>query len=196
MTGITENKTTDAASLFELGTWLGRRQAFGLIASRCTAADAECLKSMRDSGEYKRLRMTWDEFCSQKAGISRRTADRLITQLEEFGPNFFRVAELIEISPSTYRLIAGSVNEQGIEHKGQTIPLTPEHRRQVMEVVEAARAVKVEKCKAQASADVLCKRLEALLQDATELTAQERLVIAGALQSGARRLGKVLNPAA
>jgi hypothetical protein len=29
---------------FELGTWVGRRQAFGLIASKGSAAGAECLK--------------------------------------------------------------------------------------------------------------------------------------------------------
>jgi hypothetical protein len=31
----------DAEGLLTLGRWLGRRQAFGMIANRCTAADAE-----------------------------------------------------------------------------------------------------------------------------------------------------------
>src|SRR5258708_25728087 len=92
--------------LLSLGTWLGRRQAFGMIANRCTAADAECLKAMRDSGEYKRLGLSWDDFCEKKAGISRRHAGRLIKHLEEFGSNYFRLSELMEISHATYRLIA------------------------------------------------------------------------------------------
>jgi len=42
-------------SLVDLGTRLGRRQAFGLIANRCSAADAECLKVMREHEDYKKL---------------------------------------------------------------------------------------------------------------------------------------------
>jgi hypothetical protein len=60
----------------------------------------------------------------------------------------------------------------------------------VVEIVEAARAAKVEKGKAQASADVLCKRLEALLHDAAALNSQDRLVMAGLFRSGVRRLEK------
>ena len=36
--------------ILDLGAWLGRHQAFGMIANRCTAADAECLKTIRDQG--------------------------------------------------------------------------------------------------------------------------------------------------
>jgi hypothetical protein len=68
-------------SAIELGSWLGRHQAFDLIANRCSAADAECLKQMRDGAEYKRLGMTWEEFCEKHAGINRRHADRLIGHL-------------------------------------------------------------------------------------------------------------------
>src|ERR1041385_2804274 len=127
----------DANKMLELGSWLGRRQAFGMVANRCSAGDAECLKTLRDRGEYRRLGMNWEQFCQQKAGISRRHADRLISHLEEFGSNYFRLSELIEISEDTYRLIAGSVSDEGLAHNGEKIPLIPERRRQVQAAVEA-----------------------------------------------------------
>jgi hypothetical protein len=109
----------DAEGLLTLGQWLGRRQAFGMIANRCMAAHAECLKQMRDSGKYKELGMTWATFCQERAGISRVSADRLIRHLEEFGANYFRLSELMQISGETYRLIAGAVSEEGVEVGGK-----------------------------------------------------------------------------
>jgi hypothetical protein len=104
----------DAEGLPTLGRWLGRRQAFGMIANRCTAADADYLKQMRDSGKYKELGTTWAKFCQERAGISRVSTDRLINHLEEFGANYFRLSELMQISGETYRLIAGAVSEDSI----------------------------------------------------------------------------------
>jgi hypothetical protein len=83
--------------------------------------------------------MNWEEFCQRKAGISRRQADRLIAHLEEFGANYFRLSEFIEISGDTYRLIAGAVSEDGLEHNGRKIPLIPENRQEVLNVVEEIR---------------------------------------------------------
>jgi len=39
--------------LMELGTWIGRKQAFATIAGGCSAADAECLRQMRDQRTYR-----------------------------------------------------------------------------------------------------------------------------------------------
>ena len=36
-----QEKKIDRA--FDLGTWLGRRQAFSVVAGRCSAADAQCV---------------------------------------------------------------------------------------------------------------------------------------------------------
>jgi hypothetical protein len=113
--------TSADKALFDLGTWLGRHQALGMVANRCSAADAECLRSIRHGGQYKKLGMTWERFCSERAGISRAQADRLIRQLEEFGANYFRLAEVMDVSPETYRLIAGSVSDAGIQVDGETV---------------------------------------------------------------------------
>src|ERR1035438_4459802 len=76
-------------NVLEIGTWLGRRQAFSLIAGRCSAADAKCLRELRESKKYKLLGLTWEECCKQRAGIGRSTADQIIQNLEEFGPDYF-----------------------------------------------------------------------------------------------------------
>jgi hypothetical protein len=126
--------------ILNLGAWLGRHQAFSLIATRCTAADAECLKTIRDSGEYKQLDLTWEQFCAKHAGVSRVYADRQIHCLEEFGTNYFRMAEVMPISRDTYRLIAGSVTDEGLASGGERIPLVRENRDKVAAAVTSMRA--------------------------------------------------------
>src|SRR5713226_7990184 len=161
-TKLTTDDQPDQEALLELGSWLGRRQAFGLVANRCTAADAECLKVLRDSAEYKKLGLSWEEFCQQKAGISRRHADRLIGQLEEFGSNYFRMAELMDISGDTYRLIAGAVSEESLDYKGEKIPLTPGNRKQVIAAVGKLRENEAAKTKPQPSAQAIHRRVRTI----------------------------------
>ena len=53
----------------------------------------------------KALNLTWDEFCKQHAGASRAHADEIIRRLQEFGAAYFRLSEIIRISPQSYRAI-------------------------------------------------------------------------------------------
>ena len=48
------------------------------LRGRCSAADAECLRELRESKKYKLLGLTWEECCKQRAGIGRSTADQII----------------------------------------------------------------------------------------------------------------------
>lgn len=43
---------------FELGAGAGRRQSLGLIASRGSAADVECVRKIRDEKLYKSLHLS------------------------------------------------------------------------------------------------------------------------------------------
>ena len=45
----------------------------------------------------------------------------------------------MEISPNTYRLIAGSVTDGAIEVDGESIPIRPENREKIAAAVESAR---------------------------------------------------------
>jgi hypothetical protein len=44
---------------FDLGTWLGRKQAFAAVAGRCSAAYAECLRTIRQKKLYRARGVTW-----------------------------------------------------------------------------------------------------------------------------------------
>src|SRR5438034_105207 len=88
--GNTVSDQTEAQGSLAAGTWIGREQAFNAVAHHCSAARAACLKHVRDTGAYQSLNLTWDQFCPEHAGISRSQADRLISQLTEFGAPFFQ----------------------------------------------------------------------------------------------------------
>src|SRR5690242_13263415 len=93
----------------EFGRLLGRREAFSIVAGRCSAADAALLRKFRDEKWYTDYAKDWDEFCTVYLKISRASANRLIAVLDEFGPQYFEVAQLTRISPAIYRLIAPSI---------------------------------------------------------------------------------------
>jgi len=115
----------------ELGQWLGRREAFGLIAGRCSAADIECLRRIRDEKMYRDRARNWDEFCTEHIGASRRRVDESIRHLEEFGPAFFHAAQLTRITAEEFRAIAPDVSTEGVRLDGEVIAFVPEERRRV-----------------------------------------------------------------
>ena len=123
----------------ELGKWVGRRQAFGLIATKCSVVDAECLKRIREEKLYRALGVTWDQFCQNETGISRAYADRLIQQLDELGEAYFRLSEMMQMSPETYRQISGAVTDLEIEFDGERIPICRENAARIAEAVAALR---------------------------------------------------------
>jgi hypothetical protein len=134
-----EMKVQKPDDFLELGTWIGRKQAFASLAGGCSAADAECLRKMRDHRQYRALGLTWEEFCSQRIGITRQWADKLIRRLEEFGPQYFRLAQATGITPEEYRRIAGSIGEKGLAHAGELIPITAEDAPRLIAAVEELR---------------------------------------------------------
>src|SRR5437016_2460935 len=97
---------------FDLGEWLGRRQAFGMIAGRCSAAEAECLRRIREEKLYLARVPDWEEFCGRYLNMSRRNADRVIGYLEEFGPSYFQLSQVTRISPDVYRAIKPEITAE------------------------------------------------------------------------------------
>ena len=131
-----DKKTNDA---YQLGTWVGRKQAFSALAGRCSAADAECVRQAWVGKQYRALGMKWDEFCRQRLGLSRATADRIIARLEEFGPSFFILAQATGIGEKEYRRISASVHAQKLLHAGEEIPIDAEHAPRLAAAVEELR---------------------------------------------------------
>jgi hypothetical protein len=127
---------------FDLGTWLGRRQAFGAIAGRCSAAEAECLRRIRHDKLYKGRAEHWSDFCTRHLNMTKQNADRIIRLLEEFGPAYFQLSQITRISPETYRQIASAVSEEGLRVHGDIIALEPSNSEKLAAAVAQLRAPK------------------------------------------------------
>ncbi len=123
----------------DAGACVGRQQAFAVIANKCSAAQALCLKQVRETQLFEKLGLTWEEFCKEYAGISRENADRLIRQHEEFGDAYFRLSEIARISPETYRQIAGQVSDEGLEFDGGKLALIPENGPRIRAAIQTLR---------------------------------------------------------
>jgi hypothetical protein len=132
-----QDKSTGKA--VDLGKWLGRRQAFALVAGRCSAADAECIRKMRAERNYRTLAPSWSEFCKQHLGISKAWANRMIQYLEEFGPAYFLLAQVARVTPEEYRRISGSVRGQALLHAGEEIPIEAENAGRLAAAIEELR---------------------------------------------------------
>ena len=121
--------------LVELGILMGKREAFTTLAGRCSAAQAESLRRIRESQGYRELAANWDEFCTRNLRTSRRSVDRTIGWLVEFGPVFFDLAQMTGITADEYRAIAPAVRKDGIHLGTEVIALLPENAEQVAETV-------------------------------------------------------------
>ena len=117
----------DNSSILEAGALTGRQQAFAMIASKCTYAQAVCLKQIHDTRAYEKLDLTWEQYCSQHAGVGRTAAEAIIKRLDEFGEAYFRLAAITRISDDTFRQIADRVAAETIELNGEQIPITSDN---------------------------------------------------------------------
>ena len=158
----------------DAGAWVGRQQAFAMIANRCSAAQALCLKQVRETRLFEKLELMWDEFCKEYAGISRENADRIIRQHEEFGEAYFRLSEIARISPETYRQIASQVSEEGLEFDGRKLALIPENGPKIRAAIQTLRAQlqEVRDANQPASPGItqLLIRLDALLEEVANMS--------------------------
>ncbi|HEY9141811.1 MAG TPA: hypothetical protein VIN93_13015 [Bryobacteraceae bacterium] len=129
----------DAPNLLGLGSLLGQSQAFGIVAGRCSAAQAACLHRLRQTNEFQRVTPRWREFCSQHLGIDGRNADKIISLWEEFGAAYFELAQLAPIPPNTYRALAPSIRDGALHFNGEVIELIPENSRRLAAAVAELR---------------------------------------------------------
>lgn len=127
------NPSTD--DVLQHGVLLGQRRAFGVVAGRCSAAHAESLRSIRESKLYLHHAPTWNEYCTRVLKMSRRSADRMIGLLKEFGPAYFEVTQLTGITPEVYRAIAPAIGRDGIHVDGEIVALLPENAAKAAEAI-------------------------------------------------------------
>jgi hypothetical protein len=199
MEQIAETFKTPAAG-FDLGTWLGRNQAFSLVAGRCSTALAECLLEIKENKRYLALEDTWEAFCEHRLGMSRATADRIVRQYRQMGAGFAKLNSFVRIKPSEYRLIAEAVTEDGLLFDGEIIPLDVEHTPQLAQALQALhRENTPEPAPADSAAQSFAKAerlLEATLAEFERLQAMDldedgRLHLVIALEGGRDHLDRL-----
>jgi hypothetical protein len=126
------------AELAEIWKMVGRQEAFGVIASRSSAAWAESLKRLKEGKAYRFFNMTWEEFCPRHLNISRDTADRTIRDYKEFGEVYFSLCEVARISRDTFRAIEGSVTGDGqLDLDGELVPITKANSDRIREYLDS-----------------------------------------------------------
>ena len=131
--------STKISTEFDLGTWLGRRQAFCIVAGKASAADVDCLRQIRDQKLHLAKTRDWGEFCSQFLGASKSHVNSEIRYLLKYGPQYFELAKITRIPPDAYRAIADHVNSQGLELDGEVIPLVTENGQRLAAAVAELR---------------------------------------------------------
>ena len=125
--------------LLDLGMLLGQNQAFGFLGGRCSAAQAESIRRLRNEKLYKRVIEHWKAFCPQYLRMSGTQADNIIRLWEEFGAGYFEVAQLTRVSPETYRALEPAVKNGVLNLNGEQIELTVENSRKVAAAVSEIR---------------------------------------------------------
>jgi hypothetical protein len=129
-----------SAAWLDLGGVLGQNHAFGLIAGRCSAAQAAGLHRLREQKLYKRCAPTWEDFCRQFLNVSRAEADKTIRLWQEFGHGYFAVAQWTRISPETYRAIQPSIHDGKLYFNDEAIDLNADNTRKLAAAVAALRS--------------------------------------------------------
>ncbi|HEY1340766.1 MAG TPA: hypothetical protein VGF59_24810 [Bryobacteraceae bacterium] len=170
-----------------LGQSMGRREAWGLMVGRAAAADIESLRRLREEKGYKKLDCTWAEFCKRYLRVDRRTVDKAIGHLREFGPVYFAITNLIHIGPKEYRAIAKHITEAGVNFDGNVVSLLPENGTKLAAAIESLleRIEPKESQKATPSFEAALRRCQALIDTlnamAPDLDARQQLDLAAAV---------------
>ena len=173
----------ESAGLVDLGIVLGQTSAFGLIAGRCSAAQAAALQRLRQDKLFMSCTPHWEEFCRKYLKMSRAEADKVIRLWEEFGAGYFEVAQLTRISAQTYRAIAPSVKEGALEFNGETIELNAENSRKVAAAVAGLRRPR-QMHERLAKLDKICTRLIAEIEAIrSQELSDEHLALVGSILS-------------
>ena len=129
-------------ALLDLGKVLGQSMAFGVIAGRCSAAQAAALRQARTEKAYRRFGLTWNQFCPKHLRMSGTQADEIVRLLEEFGPEYFENTETVRISPDTYRLVAPFIRDKALHVEGETLEMNSANVQKVARSVrESQRAL-------------------------------------------------------
>ena len=146
-----------------LERWLGRRDVFTLIAGRCSAAEAACLREIRERKLYVDSAPSWDEFCRLRLKSSRHKFDTVIRQLDEHGPQFFHANQAHRLTEPEYIALKEHFTEQGMTAGGQLILWGEDNMERIGDAIGKLRAIVAPKpAKKAVTFESLLERLDSL----------------------------------
>jgi hypothetical protein len=129
----------EPSALLGLGVVLGRNEALDWVSGRCSAARAANLLMIKETGKYKVLTPHWQDFCPNYLKMSRAEVDRIIRLYQEFGENYFKVAQFAPVSAETYRAIQPAIQDGAIHYNGEVLDMAADNAKQVAAVVAQIR---------------------------------------------------------
>jgi hypothetical protein len=168
------NATTDTRPPEELGYLSGQRAAFAQTAGRCTAASAVALREIHDWKLYLRYARSWKAFCLPYLKTTHRHADNLIGLLNRFGPIYFGLNHLVDLTPEEFVLIESSIRHDGIEYEGRVIALNPAN---TAEPAEAIATLTTRHPDNIVPATPMCNRIDSLTRRLHALPDQLRRIL-------------------
>jgi len=189
MKDLTPEQISGEESALELGKVLGQSIAFGTIAGRRSAAQAAALSKARQERIHLRFGLTWRDFCAKHFKISGSEVNRIIQQLDEFGPDYFEHTQSTRISPRTYRLIAPFIHDKALHYGGEALELSSANVQKVAQAVRESQpalpapeapapeaAAPEEPALAEAAPPTVAERLNALERHITGIVSEIRAV--------------------
>lgn len=129
----------EVAEPLNLGLALGINRAFGVIAGRCSAAQAEAFCRIRAEKFYKRFTSDWRQFCPKFLHLSASQVDRIIRLWKDHGPGIFELSQLTRISEATYRELEPLIRDGAMHFNGEAIQLDLENAQKIAAVVAELR---------------------------------------------------------
>ena len=150
----------DATSLER---WLGRNEAFAMIAGRCSAAYAAGLREIRDNKKYVDAAANWDEFCRVVLKSSRKRIDNVIRQLDEHGPEFFHATQAHRLTEPEYVALKEHFSAEGMKINGEILCWGEGNNERIAQEIGKLRAIAAPKpAKKAPTFESVLERLEAL----------------------------------
>lgn len=130
-------------SIASVSEAMGKIMATNFFRAQADFFTMVMLKKVKDSREYLRFGMTWQQFCD-RSGIKRRTIDRDLQNLEPFRQDF--LGQLANISGVTYNKVKylgieakeslAILANNAITYNGETIPVDAEHKEDILALLE------------------------------------------------------------
>ena len=184
----------------DLARWLGRREAFGIVAGRCSAAEIECLCQINEHKLYLTQAKNWDEFCTKVVKASRRKIDKEMRLYKEFGPVYHVLTQLTRITADEFRTIKQHFADDGLRLESEAIALIPENSERLTDAV--GKLLERERPQTRRDSPTLdaivkrCEGISVMLEKAEyALDVEEKIALTAALARMNRlaaRLGVVL----